>query len=81
MRASPRLRSSRFGLHPDPGVDLDEILCVHEERQVGNDNCVSYRTLKLQSESPLRPHFVKAKVKSTSPTAPTPSSTRAASPV
>jgi hypothetical protein len=29
-----------------------------------NDNCVSYRTLKLQiPESPLRPHFVKARVK------------------
>src|SRR6516165_10394217 len=49
---------------PIPGVDLDEILCVQEERQVGNDNCVSYRTLKLQiPESPMRPHFVKARVK------------------
>ena len=49
---------------PIPGVDLDEILCVEEERQVGQDNCVSYRTLKLQiPESPLRPHFVKARVK------------------
>ncbi|MGO9755015.1 MAG: ISNCY family transposase [Roseiarcus sp.] len=49
---------------PIPGVDLDEILCVQEERQVGNDNCVSYRTLKLQiPESPLRPHFVKARVR------------------
>jgi hypothetical protein len=29
-----------------------------------NDNCVSYRTLKLQiPESPLRPHFVKARLK------------------
>ena len=29
-----------------------------------NDNCVSYRTLKLQiPESPMRPHFVKARVK------------------
>ena len=47
-----------------PGVDLDEILCVQEERQVQNDNCVSYRTLKLQiPPSPLRPHFVKARVK------------------
>ena len=47
-----------------PGVDLSEILCVQEERQVGNDNCVSYRTLKLQiPESPRRPHFVKARVK------------------
>jgi hypothetical protein len=47
-----------------PGVDLDEILCVQEERLVGQDNCVSYRTLKLQiPESPMRPHFVKARVK------------------
>ena len=46
------------------GVDLDEILCVQEERKVGQDNCVSFRNLKLQiPESPLRPHFVKANVK------------------
>ena len=46
------------------GVDLDEILCVEEERQVGHDNCVSYRTLKLQiTERPMRAHFVKARVK------------------
>ena len=49
---------------PIPGVDLDEILCVQEERQVGNDTCVSYRTLTLQiPESPMRPHFVRARVK------------------
>src|ERR1700722_5816354 len=49
---------------PIPGVDLDEILYVEEERQVGQDNCVSYRTLKLQiPETPMRPHFVKARVK------------------
>ena len=49
---------------PIPGVGLDEILCVEEERQVGHDNCVSCRTLKLQiPESPMRPHFVKARVK------------------
>jgi transposase len=49
---------------PIPGVDLDEILCVQEERQVMNDNCVSYRTLKLQiPPSPMRPHFVRARVK------------------
>jgi transposase len=47
-----------------PGVDLAEILCVQEERQVGNDNCVSFNRLKLQiPPSPLRPHFVKATVK------------------
>lgn len=47
-----------------PGVDLGEILCVQEERKVGNDNCVSFNRLKLQiPESPLRAHFVKANVK------------------
>jgi len=46
------------------GVDLREILCVQEERQVGNDNCVSFNRLKLQiPASPLRAHFVKARVK------------------
>jgi transposase len=49
---------------PIPGVDPDEILCVEEERQVGHDDCVSYRTLKLQiPESAMRPHFVRARVK------------------
>ena len=61
---------------PIPGVDLDEILCVEEERQVGHDNCVSYRTLKLQiPQSPMRPHFVRARVKvHVYADAPTPSS-------
>ena len=46
------------------GVELGEILCVQEEREVGNDNCVSFNRLKLQiPESPLRSHFVKARVK------------------
>jgi len=49
---------------PILGVDLAEILCVQEERQVGNDNCVSFNRLKLQiPESPLRAHFVKARIK------------------
>ena len=50
---------------PIPGVDLDEILCVEEERQVGHDNCVSYRTLNPRTaiRGPMRPHFVKARVK------------------
>ena len=47
-----------------PGLDLAEVLCVQEERMVGNDNCVSFLNRKLQiPESPLRPHFVKATVK------------------
>ena len=32
---------------PIPGVDLDEILCVEEERQVGPRQLRLYRTLKL----------------------------------
>jgi transposase len=47
-----------------PGVDLGEILCIQEERQVGNDNCVIFHRAKLQiPESPLRSHFVKVRVK------------------
>lgn len=41
-----------------------EVLCVHEERVVGNDNCVRYRNLALQiPPSPLRAHFVRARVR------------------
>jgi transposase len=41
-----------------------EILCVQEERLVGNDNTVKWRRLALQiPPSPLRPHFVRAKVR------------------
>ena len=47
-----------------PGVDLSEILCVQEERQVANDNTVMFRNLRLQiPPSPLRSHFVHARVK------------------
>ena len=46
------------------GVDLREILCIQEERQVDRDNTVSWRRMKLQiPPSPLRAHFVKARVK------------------
>ena len=41
-----------------------EILCVQEERRVGNDNTIKWRRLCLQlPASPLRPHFVKATVR------------------
>jgi transposase len=46
------------------GVDLAEILCVQEDRQVGNDNTVVFRKLRLQiPPSPLRAHFVRSTVK------------------
>jgi transposase len=65
--------NARFAIEPEQegsafvaiaGVALGEILCIQEERQVGNDNCVSFNRLQLQiPESPLRAHFVKAQVK------------------
>ena len=43
---------------------LAETLCVHEDRVVARDNTVSFEGLKLQlPESPLRHHFVKARVR------------------
>lgn len=65
--------NARFGVAPEQpetafvadqaGAHRD-VLCVQEERMVGNDNCVRYRGLCLQiPPSPVRPHFVKAKVR------------------
>lgn len=43
---------------------VQDILCRQEERTVGNDNTVRYQGLSLQiPPSPIRPHFVKAKVR------------------
>ena len=43
---------------------VQDILCRQEERVVGNDNTVTYRGLCLQiPPSPMRPHFVKARVR------------------
>jgi hypothetical protein len=41
-----------------------DILCVQEERRVGNDNTVKWRGLTLQiPPSPLRAHFVRTTVR------------------
>jgi transposase len=41
-----------------------EILCIQDDRTVGNDNTVKWQRLSLQlPPSRLRPHFVKAKVR------------------
>ena len=46
------------------GVDLNEILCIQEERQVGKDNTVTFHRHRLQiPPSPLRAHFFKARVR------------------
>ena len=43
---------------------LVEALCVEEERTVGRDNTIAWNNLRLQlPESPLRRHYVQAKVK------------------
>jgi transposase len=48
---------------PDRSAAWAEILCVQEERTVGNDNTVKWNRLCLQlPPSRLRPHFVKATV-------------------
>ena len=45
------------------GVSKD-ILCIIEERTVGNDNTIAWNGRRLQiPASPLRPHFVKAQVR------------------
>ena len=50
-------------LHDRTGA-WPEILCVQEQRTVGNDNTVKWRRLSLQlPQSRLRPHFVKAVVR------------------
>jgi hypothetical protein len=65
--------NARFAVapeHPETAFVADaagvhrDILCVQEERVVGNDNTVRYRGLSLQiPPSPLRRHFVKARVR------------------
>jgi len=45
------------------GIALDEVLSVQEDRQVGNDNCVSWSGRPLQiPEQRHRRHYVKATV-------------------
>ena len=45
-------------------VDLDDILCVKEERVVGNDNCVRYDNRSLQiPPGPHGRHYVRRRVR------------------
>ncbi len=62
----------RFAVRPEaPGSafvpfagKLEDILCVQEERTVGNDNTVRYKRLSLQiPEDKHRHHYVKTKVR------------------
>jgi hypothetical protein len=62
----------RFAIAPEaPGSAfvpfagaLDDILCIQDERTVGNDNCVCYKGRALQIPADRhRHHYVKAKVR------------------
>ena len=64
--------NQRFAIAPEePGSafvpfagNLDDILCIQEERIVGNDNTVRYKGLVLQiPEDRHRHHYVKARVR------------------
>jgi hypothetical protein len=58
----PEIAESAF-VAVDPAL-LAEILCVEEDRVVARDNTVSWGRLVLQlPETPLRRHYVKARVK------------------
>ena len=62
FKVKPELDGSAFVAVE--GVNLAEILCIQVDRQVDRDNTVVFHKLKLQiPPSPLRPHFVKARVK------------------
>jgi hypothetical protein len=59
----PALPETAFVPVAEPGL-LREILCVQEERVVARDNTVSFEGTTLQlPESPLRRHYVKARVR------------------
>ena len=59
---SPEQPASAFV--PAPAELWQDLLCVQEERQVGNDNCVRWQGRVLQiPPSPLRPHFVRTTVR------------------
>jgi transposase len=65
--------NARFAVSPEepasafvaaPAELWQDLLCVQEERQVGNDNCVRWQGRALQiPASPLRPHFVRSTVR------------------
>lgn len=58
----PELGKSAF--MPTVGIDLDNVLCIQEDRVVQNDNTVRYNNITLQiPANEFRHHFVKANVK------------------
>ena len=61
FKVTPEAEGSAFV--PFAGA-LDDILCVHADRVVGNDNTVRYRGLNMQIPPDRhRHHYVKARVR------------------
>lgn len=59
---APEIEASAFV--PIPGFDIDNILCIQEDRVVGSDNTVRYKGMALQiPPSPFRHHYVKMHVR------------------
>jgi transposase len=49
---------------PWTGANLDDVLCEHHERTVGNDNCIRFENRSLQiPPDPCRCHYVRARVR------------------
>jgi hypothetical protein len=60
-RAKP---TAHIAFVPIAPAELNEILCVQQERIVARDNTVSFGRLRLQlPQSRLRPHYVNARVR------------------
>jgi hypothetical protein len=61
--ARPAALPEKAFVAADPTL-LSETLCIEEERVVGRDNTVAYKSLRLQlPESSIRAHYVKARVR------------------
>jgi len=61
--AKPAVLADNVFVAADPAL-LAETLCIEEERVVARDNTIAYAGLRLQlPQSPLRAHYVKARVK------------------
>jgi hypothetical protein len=61
--AKPAALPEKAFVAADPAL-LSETLCIEEERVVGRDNTVAYKSLRLQlPESRIRAHYVKARVR------------------
>jgi hypothetical protein len=59
---NPELEASVY--LPVAGWDIANVLCIQEERIVGPDHTVHYKSIKLQiPPGPLRRHYVKTHVR------------------